>query len=132
MYIVDLMPIYVIETFLTQGYRKSRSQKISPLQVPRPWTESLAINRGLWQERVKGKRTDYKQQKNQASNKDFMASFFQADAGERGLPALTSEIEEGSNLFSPPPHALSSWILAKNISINMVFAENANGQNSPE
>ena len=103
MYIVDLMPIYVIETFLTQGYRKSRSQKISPLQVPRPWTESLAINRGLWQERVKGKRTDYKQQKNQASNKDFMASFFQADAGERGLPALTSEIEEGSNLFSPPP-----------------------------
>ena len=57
------MPIYVIETFLTQGYRKSRSQKISPLQVPRPWTESLAINRGLWQERVKGKRTDYKQQK---------------------------------------------------------------------
>ena len=61
-----------------------------------------------------------------------MASFFQADAGERGLPALTSEIEEGSNLFSPPPHALSSWILAKNISINMVFAENANGQNSPE
>ena len=103
MYIVDLMPIYVIETFLTQGYRKSRSQKISPLQVPRPWTESLAINRGLWQERVKGKRTDYKQQKNQAFNKDFMASFFQADAGERGLPALTSEIEEGSNLFSPPP-----------------------------
>ena len=103
MYIVDLMPIYVIETFLTQGYRKSRSQKISPLQVPRPWTESLAINRGLWQERVKGKRADYKQQKNQASNKYFMASFFQADAGERGLPALTSEIEEGSNLFSPPP-----------------------------
>jgi len=47
-------------------------------EVPRPWTESLAINRGLWQER--------------------------ADAGERGLPALTSEIEE----------------------------ENANGQNSPE
>ena len=36
-----------------------------------------------------------------------MPSFFQADAGERGLPALTSEIEEGSNVFSLIPPALS-------------------------
>merc|ERR1719275_192379 len=39
-------------------------------EVPRPWSESLATNRGLWQQR--------------------------ADAGERGLPALTSDPEEGN------------------------------------
>ena len=50
-----------------------------------------------------GKEPIISSKKNQASNKDFMPSFFQADAGERGLPALTSEIEEGSNVFSLIP-----------------------------